>query len=125
LLVAEEEFLLLDDAADPLGGVQSLWLVHAQHHQQELLPAVAPDELLLAHRVREQRGELSEQIVAGDMPIGVVVVLEVIDVEEEHRDRARGAGGRLHRVLDPPEQMGRLRRPVRLSVLARFRCCFT
>ena len=49
---------------------------------------------------REALGKGDEQAIAGLVPEAVVDRLEVVDVEEEHRDRLRLAASPLERVLD-------------------------
>ena len=65
----------------------------------ELVAAEARDDVGRAHLRRQQLAELAQQLVAGDVPAGVVHHLEAVEVEET--DGVRGPGGvrQLERVL--------------------------
>jgi hypothetical protein len=96
-----------DERADLLGRGERLGGDGVGHDEQELLPAEAAEDVVLAHGLVYEPGELLQQLVAGEMAVRVVVVLEVVDVEQEHREqvpRRRGAGVAL--------VVGRARRPV-------------
>ena len=60
--------------------------VRVRHDQQELLAAEAAEDVVLAHALVDEPGELLQQLVARQVAVRVVVVLEVVDVEQEHRE---------------------------------------
>ena len=55
--------------------------------RDELLAAVSRDDVDLAHRVLEHRAELAQHAVAGEVARRVVDLLEVVDVEQQQRER--------------------------------------
>jgi hypothetical protein len=68
--------------------------------QEELLAAVAADEVALPKRRAEHGGHGGEHLVAAAVAVGVVDPLEVVQVEQGRRQR-RDAAGRLgHHALD-------------------------
>jgi hypothetical protein len=91
------------DALGDLGGGRRVGL---REHEQELLAAVARGEVGAAQRGAEDRRESTQNLVAGQVPEGVVEALEVIDVDHRHRQRPPVAPAaldlgleRLHQVL--------------------------
>ena len=56
-------------------------------NRHELLAAIPRDDVDLAHRVLEQRAQLSQHAVAGEVADGVVDPLEMVDVEQQQRER--------------------------------------
>ena len=88
LLLGEREGVARDQGAELLGGRERLRRVGLGLDQQELLAAEAAEHVALAHALVHQARELLQQPIAGQMPVRVVVVLEVVDVEHEDRDRA-------------------------------------
>ena len=76
-----------------------------EQHHQELLAAVAGDAIHRAGLLAQDVGDLDERRVPGGVALGVVVLLEVIDVRQQHRDRApqaarplRLGGQRTHQI---------------------------
>src|SRR5271163_2543518 len=55
-------------------------------HDEELVPALAKDAIVLAEAAYEAIGHGSEELVADDVAMGVVDVLEVVEVEEHQGD---------------------------------------
>ena len=62
--------------------------------QHKLIARVPANDILLAHCVAQQTGHRAKDIVALQVPEGVVDGLEVIDVNDGERDRL-AAGGRI------------------------------
>jgi len=76
----------LGPAADPLGDDGGSRLVDGRQHDRELLAAVARCDVAFAQARAEDAGEDAECLVAGRMPVSVVEVLEMIEVDHQHRD---------------------------------------
>ena len=67
----------------------------------ELVAAEAPDDVGLAQPRAQQRRDGAEQFVAGRVPVAVVDVLEVVDVDRQQRRRMAVALG----VADDPLEL--------------------
>ena len=67
----------------------------------EFVPAHPGHRVLAAHRVHQSLAHLSDQVVAGGMPQGVVDRLEVVEVHEEHADRLTDPAGPDQLLLHP------------------------
>ena len=85
----------------------------------ELLPAITGCDVVLAEAGPDRLGHGPEGLVALRVAVGVVVGLELIDVQEDESEREMGAG----RELDVPltsssSKRRRLLRPVNESVMA-------
>jgi len=89
---------LLDRRADPLGERPGLIEVRLPAQDGELLAAVAREHVLGADQLLDVLGELHQHLVAGEVAVGVVDLLEVIDVEQDQRQR--GPVPRGERELD-------------------------
>jgi len=86
----------LDDAGaapDPLGDTAGLLRRGAAKQDRELLAAEPADQIGLTDLLAHLRGERPEHRVAGEVPVGVVDVLEVVHVGEQHRERLAAAAG--------------------------------
>src|SRR5690606_3579797 len=64
-------------------------------HEEELLAAVAGDDVDLADAVAQAPRDLREDCVADDVPVSLVDALEVVDVEHRARERVAEALGSL------------------------------
>ena len=81
-------------AAQPSGGDRGHRRVaRAAAQDRELVAAQARDQVALAHGGPEPLRDLDQQAVAGLVPEAVVDDLEVVEVEEQHRDALAGRGG--------------------------------
>ena len=56
----------------------------ATGQNQELVAADAPDEILVSHGCAQAVGDSSQQLVADGVPVLVVDLLEVVQVDEQH-----------------------------------------
>ena len=73
---------------EPLGVAHRGGEVDARPQDEELVAAEATDQLALAGRSPLQRPRHGDQaLVAGEVAVGVVVVLEAVEVDERHRQR--------------------------------------
>ena len=78
---------LAERRAQPAGGHRRLRLVgDAGAEDRELVAAEARDQVALADRAAQALGDLDQQPVAGLVAEAVVDDLEVVEVEEQHRD---------------------------------------
>ena len=86
---------------DPLRGVRGrLALGDVLEQHGELVAAEARRDVGAADAVVEPARELDEHLVAGGVAERVVDGLEVVEVEEDHRRRARLAPGARDRLAD-------------------------
>ena len=84
--------------ADAAGGDRGLRLVlEADAQDGELVAAEAGDQIGVAHGGLEPLRDLDQQPVAGLVAEAVVDDLEVVEVEEQDRDRLTRIGGRAKR----------------------------
>ena len=101
--------------AEILGHLQRLVAARLGQRQRELLAAVAGEHFLFAHARAHAPRQLLEHVVAGEVPVLVVDLLEVVDVEHHQRQRplvARAARDLLLEVLDEVALVERLRQTV-------------
>ena len=99
---ADVERLLRDALAKPLGEDDSALARRLRKNHHELLAAVARHDVDLAHGLLEQRAELAQHAVAGEVARGVVDRLEVVDVEQQQRERR----------VEPPRAIDLGRQPI-------------
>ena len=59
---------------------------HVDERAEELVPAVSDHEVVRAHTFANGRDHLDEDAVTCGVTLGVIHVLEAVDVEEYHRD---------------------------------------
>jgi len=71
--------------ADLLGDHERTGGIGLGKHERELLAAVARHDIDLAHHLAEHARELRQGMVAGDVTVAVVEVLEVVGVHHEQR----------------------------------------
>ena len=76
--------------------------VHGQDH--ELVAAETGDRVAVAHQLRETAGDRHQQFVADLVAEGVVDGLELVEVDEQHRDDAFAAVQTRDRLLGAVEQ---------------------
>ena len=79
-----------DHDPDPIGRLHRLLLRGVFHQQQELFATIAADVFRLPTVIGEQLAEAFQQFVARQVAVGVVVVLEVVDIQQEDRELGRG-----------------------------------
>ena len=90
---------------DPLGDAGGATLVpDVLGEDRELVPAEARDRVSRAQRLLDPGGDGGEELVAGGVAEAVVDELELVEVEEEHRDRGLAPGGHREGVLEPIEE---------------------
>ena len=74
--------------AEPLAGAQAARRCGARQDDGELLAAVASDDVDLATRLRQQHARQgTQQVIAAEVTDGVVVDLEIVDVDHQQRER--------------------------------------
>ena len=79
----------LDEAlADALEHLDGLVAVEVGHDDDELLAAPAGDHVVVAEDVLRDLGEHAQRPVAGLVAVGVVELLEVVEVGDRERERA-------------------------------------
>jgi hypothetical protein len=93
LLVEVGHIDRLDRGPDLLSHQPGLLLAGVGEQDQELLDAVAADEVALAQRGAHGRGHRGQDLVAAAVAVGVVDVLEVVQVEQDRRQRRHGPAG--------------------------------
>ena len=78
---------LLDVAAHPVGEDVRIAQAGAAREHHELLAAPASDEVLSPHHPHEHRRGQAQHRISGEMSERVVHPLEVIDVDDDERER--------------------------------------
>ena len=73
--------LLGDPVPQAVGKTRGPFQIGFRHDHQELLAAVAGHDVGLADRFIDQPGQLGQHLVAVEVPLHVVDLLEVVDVE--------------------------------------------
>ena len=76
-------------------------LADVEQDDRELLAAVARDDVVGAPAVLQDLRHAAQRVVAGQVAVAVVVALEVIDVDHQHRQRQPGAVAALHLQRQP------------------------
>ena len=90
--------------------------------KRELLAARAPGKIArTACCRRDHAGHGAQASVAGDMAVAVVELLEIVHVDEDHRERLSVAQARFHSASNVSSKRRRLARPVSPSVAASSR----
>ena len=79
--------MALDGLADALGDDQGARGRRLRQHHHELVPAVAGQDVALAHRLRQDGPHLGQGARAGQVPVRVVDALEAVEVQEDHGER--------------------------------------
>ena len=92
LRLTRQGFVALPHGGDDLVAHRAgAVLAGAGHEHDELVAAVAGDDVAVAAALGEQRRHVLEQPVAGLVPVAVVDRLEVVHVEEQDAGRAAAA----------------------------------
>ena len=86
-LVAKEYGLVLDLLAESFGDKGCILLFRFGEERQELFAAVTGENVVLAEESADGACDSLEYRVACGMAVGVVDVLEVVDVYENHAER--------------------------------------
>ena len=123
-----------DRGADALSDFDRDARVGVPQQDDELLPAEARRDVVLAHRRHDGARDRPQHLVAGRMAVGVVEDLELVDVDHEDPDgvpRAPALGEQRDELLEvaavrqPGQGIGRglgLGGPVRVRAGKRGRC---
>ena len=85
---AVDKFIFLALAANALGNRVNIFVVRVRDHEHELFPANAPANVRAARVAAQNRGELLDHGIAGGVAMGVVHGFEIVDVREDHPERA-------------------------------------
>ncbi len=81
LPLGEREVSARDRGTDFGDGPLGLGQARVGKDQEELLAPEPPQDVVLANALLDAPSQLLEQLVPGQVPVGVVVVLEVVDAE--------------------------------------------
>ena len=92
---------LREPALHTLGDADGVLAAATVHHDRELLAAEPADHVFRPHDRAQGLGEEPEQLVADGVAVDVVDVLEVVDVEHQHRERPVRAARLLQRLQQP------------------------
>ena len=95
-----------DGLADVLGDLPRLVERTAREQHRELVAADARDGVRIAHALLQQRRDLAQQVVAGDVPARVVDELEPIEIEVADDVADAFAARGVERRLEPPLELG-------------------
>ncbi len=92
---------LADGRADSLGDLPGLVAVDVIQERRELLATIACQQIQRpAHRFLNRPCNLAQGVVAGLVPVEVVVGFEVVDVENQDRQRAPVPDSQLPQMLE-------------------------
>ena len=89
---ADQQFVALgpdgrgEQLADALGGPDGVVDLHPVQQCGELVTAEAGDDVAAAERRAQASGDGGQGVIADGVPEGVVDELEVVQVDEQHRD---------------------------------------
>src|ERR1700678_1741 len=83
--------LLFHRRSDSLRTDLNLFAIAVGRHNQELLSTVPCNQVIGSDSLLHPSRSLNEDLVSGQMPVGIVYPLEVIQVEHDDADRASGA----------------------------------
>ena len=97
-LALEDEAALLDLLAQPLGERARALEVRLREDDGELLAAVAREDLVAPDALLDDARHLLEDVVAREVAVDVVDLLEVVDVEHQEAEVAHVAA-RAHQLL--------------------------
>lgn len=99
--------LATDGGAHALGRDYRALQIGVGHDDQELLAAVAPEDVDVAQRARRRRGEALERDVAGGVAVALVDAAEPVEVHAGDRERFADALGARDLALERLYQMVR------------------
>ena len=100
-----------DAAADALGDGLRGGRIRAVQDHDELLAPIAADDIRLAQLRLDRRDDAREARIAGGVAVGVVDLLEVVEVEEQHRDRQLARLGAQAGGIEPLDQRAAVEDP--------------
>jgi hypothetical protein len=101
--------------ANLLGEGEGVLAIDLREHDGELLAPVPSEQILAPDLLLHRRGQLLEHVVARQVPVGVVDLLEVVEVEHHQRQGppvAVGAGDLALQGLEEVSLVGDLGQPV-------------
>ena len=73
-------------APDPFGDCTGGRVVHRGQDERELLATVTGGEVVVPQARAQDVGERPERLIPGGVPVPIVEVLEVVQVEHQHGD---------------------------------------
>ena len=94
-----------DGLDDVLGDLLRLVERAAGEQHRELVAADARDGVRVAHALLQERTDLAQQVVAGDVAAGVVDELEPVEIEIADDVADALAARRVERRLEPPLEL--------------------
>ena len=100
LPIAERELRCFDEALEVADQGRCLGFAAVRKQQGELVTADSRDQVRFAQSLRDRGGDLFERVVTGQMAVGVVDLLEVVDVEDHQRCLFRVTAGAGNMLLD-------------------------
>ena len=102
---ARKEGVFLEGAADAFGHARRLFPVGGRQDDDEFLAPVAVGGIGVADEFLNDAPELREHGVAAEVAVGVVVLLEMVDIQDTDGQGAVVAHGAVHLGLHLPEEM--------------------
>src|SRR6266480_4173571 len=97
--------------ANTLGHQHGRRHVRLEQHHHELFAPVARHAVHLARRAAKDFRDLHERRVTGEVAVRVVVLLELIDVRQQHRECAAQAARALHFARQRPHEVAAVIQP--------------
>lgn|ERR1700677_437625 len=83
--------LLFHRRSNSLRAYLNLFSIAVGRHNEEFLSTVTSNQIIGPDSLLHPPRSLNEDLVSGQMPVGIVYPLEVIQVEHDDADRASGA----------------------------------
>ena len=108
-LVAKEYGLVLDLPAEAFGDEGCVFQFRFGEERQELFATVTGEDIVLAEEAADGARYGLEHGIACGMAVGVVDVLEMVDVDENHAERPPHAVCAFHFSLDGPVHVATVR----------------
>ncbi len=86
-----ENRLLFHRRSNSLRAHLNLFPIAVWRHNQEFFSAVTSNQIIGSDSLLHTPGSLNEDLISGQMPIGIVYLLEMVEVEHDDADSATGA----------------------------------
>jgi len=102
---AWEKGVVVEGTADAFGHARRLFAVGGRQDDDELLAAVAVCGVGFADELLDDAAQFRKHGIAAQMPVGVVVFLEMIDIQDADGQGIAVAQGAVHLGLHLPEEM--------------------
>jgi hypothetical protein len=100
------EGLDADGGADAFGAAFGLKVVAAGEKDEEFLPAIAAGDVVEAGGAEDAAADFAKDGVPGEMAVGIIDRLKVVDIEKQDAEGGTGAEGALDFLVEEVEESG-------------------